>query len=467
MITTRVSPAEAFLADLAEHVPTPAALERARAFRQAFPNRGAEELATFLVEQKLLTRFQADVLLKGEGSKLVLSIFSLVDVIGTGSMGTVYKARAMKDSEWYAIKIVPRRNVVNLATIGEKVEALKEIRHPRISAMIHVGAQGERVYMVWPLLEGGDKLDNIVQSKGKLTPKAAAQVALQIGLGLEAYHKHGLFHGLLKASDVLIGADRRVRLLDFGVGFLLTCERGKALLDTTTNNRALARGIDCASPESIMDPLNRTTQGDQYSLGCILYFCLTGRYPFVDSNPVKKMLAHQFEEPTPVTDLVPDCPPRLARIVHRMLSKQPADRFEDIGVVVAELQGVTSDTHVGVPTVAAAASRPSTPIPAPAIVPSARATTMKKEGPRPEPARKQPAQQKSKQKAKEKAKQKAKQPVPKQPVPKQPVPKQPVPKQPVPKQPVPSRGRAGWWLTLAAAAIGSAVGIATWVLMNR
>ena len=131
-------------------------------------------------------------------------------------------------------------------------------------------------------------------------------MAQQIASGLKEYHAHGLFHGLLKPNDILIGTDRRVRILDFGVGFLLTCERGKSLLDTTTNSKAMNRGVDCASPESIIDPLDRTVLGDQYSLGCILYFCLAGQFPFPDTNPVKKMLGHQFEEPTPIRDLVPE-----------------------------------------------------------------------------------------------------------------------------------------------------------------
>src|SRR5262249_32660788 len=149
---------------------------------------------------------------------LVLPPYTLVDIVGSGSMGTVYKARK-SDGSWYAIKTVPRRNVINLATIAAKVKALEEVRHPRVSAVVHVEAQAERVYMVWPFLEGGEKLDAVVQGRGQLAPRQAAQVALQVASGLQAYHAHDLFHGLLKPSDVLIGTDRRVRILDFGVGF--------------------------------------------------------------------------------------------------------------------------------------------------------------------------------------------------------------------------------------------------------
>jgi serine/threonine-protein kinase len=336
---------EPFVAAIEElNLVGPVALEQARAFLRAGGG-SAEALADHLVEGGFLTRFQADVILAGNANKLVLSLFTLTDEIGSGSMGTVYRARSAKDDSTYAIKIVPRRNVINLQSIGEKVQALKQVRHPRVSAMVQVGAQGERVYMVWPFLEGGEKLDALVRRQGKLQPRQAAQVALQVASGLQAYHEKDLFHGLLKPSDVLIGSDRRVRILDFGVGFLLTCERGKSLLDTTTNSRALARGLDCSSPESILDPLARSVWGDQYSLGCILYFCLTGHFPFPDNNPVKKMMGHQFEEPTSVRDLVPEVSSKLAAIVHRLLRKTPQERYFSIQDVVTDLQLVTSDSR--------------------------------------------------------------------------------------------------------------------------
>jgi serine/threonine-protein kinase len=343
MLTTSFGTCQDLVGSLTEHnLLRQSDLESLSAYARAFPHRGPEEMANYLVKQGALTRFQADTALNGEAGTLSLSVFTLVDVLGTGSMGTVYKARSAKDSNTYAIKIVPRRNVANLNEIATKVQAFKQVRHPRVSALVNLGAAGERVYLVWPYLEGGEKLDLWVRKQGKLPPRLAAQVALQVASGLQAYHEHGLFHGLLKPSDILIGADRRVRILDFGVGFLLACERGKSLLDTMTNSRALARGVDCASPESLVDPLARTPAGDQYSLGCILYFCLTGQFPFPVNNPVKKMLAHQCEEPEPVEDLAPEMPKKLADIVRILMAKAPEDRYEDTATLVKELQVLTA-----------------------------------------------------------------------------------------------------------------------------
>ena len=152
--------------------------------------------------------------------------------------GRRVQGASTKTDAWYALKIVPRRNVLSVKTVAEKVKALRTIRHRAVSALLHLGAAGERVYLAWPLLEGGEKLDDFVRRQGQLTPKQTIQIGLQAASGLLPYHQNGLFHGLLKPSDILIGADRRVRILDFGVGFLLTSERGKSLLDTMTNTRA-------------------------------------------------------------------------------------------------------------------------------------------------------------------------------------------------------------------------------------
>jgi serine/threonine protein kinase len=345
-------------------------LESSETFVQESPRWSPRELADFLVTEGLLTRFQANYLLEGRLADLTLASYTLTDILGTGAMGTAYKANSARDQGVYVVKIVPRRNVVGLRSIEDKVQALKQIRHPRVSALVNVGASGDRVYLVWPYLEGGQKLTGVLGASGRLHPRQAAQIALQVASGLQPYHDKGLFHGLLKTSDVLIGTDRRVRLLDFGVGFLLTSERGKAVLDTMTNGKTLAQGLDTASPEAILDSLARSPAGDQYSLGCILYRCLTGQYPFPYSNPVQKMVAHQEEAPTPVRELCPQTPPALAAVVERLMEKAPENRYESIGEAVKELQAISSNPRLFVTvTPKSDRSKPVAAKPAPAPEP--------------------------------------------------------------------------------------------------
>ena len=101
---------------------------------------------------------------------------------------------------------------------------------------------------------------------------------------------------------------------------------------------SVSSGLDCASPESIMDPTNLTPTGDQYSLGCVLYFMLTGQYPFPDGSAAEKMMAHQFKQPQSMAELAPGTPAEIIAIVERLMQKKPEDRFTSIGEVVEELR---------------------------------------------------------------------------------------------------------------------------------
>ena len=118
-------------------------------------------------------------------------------------------------------------------------------------------------YLVWPLVEG-EPLEAVVQRQGKLPPDMAALYALQVASGLGACHGAGVFHGLLKPSNIMIGSDQQARILDFGIGSLLAENEGESLVDTMSTANTLTSGLDCASPESIMEPTNRTPAGDQY-----------------------------------------------------------------------------------------------------------------------------------------------------------------------------------------------------------
>ena len=140
--------------------------------------------------------------------------------------------------------------------------------------------------------------------EGRLAPDIAGQIVSQVAAGLSQANQNGLFHGLIKPSNILIGSDGQARILDFGIGSLLAENEGESLVDTMSTANTLTSGLDCASPESVMDPTNRTTAGDQYSLGCVLYFCLSGQYPFPDGTAVEKMMAHQFKQPTSIRELV-------------------------------------------------------------------------------------------------------------------------------------------------------------------
>jgi serine/threonine-protein kinase len=305
------------------------------------PRAEPPSLAAFLVEKGILTQFQADRLLQGKTQGFVLGPFTLVDALGTGSMGTVYKAQSKTDNKWYAVKVLPRRSMWNVRIARRKVRAFEACRHASVVPFVDVGTAGGMHYLAWPYVEG-ESLEKIVQEQKKLHPGVAAHLALQVAEGLDVCHQQGLFHGLLKPSNLMVGPEQEVYILDFGIGTLLAETEGESLVDTMSTANSVTSGLDCASPESIMDPTNLTPAGDQYSLGCVLYYVLTGQYPFPDGSAAEKMMAHQFKQPTPLGELSPDVPKELVEVVERLMQKGPENRFPNAGEVVEALRPLAS-----------------------------------------------------------------------------------------------------------------------------
>jgi serine/threonine-protein kinase len=122
-------------------------------------------------------------------------------------------------------------------------------------------------------------------------------------------------------------------------------------------------GLDCASPESIMDPTNLTAIGDQYSLGCVMYFCLTGQYPFPEGTAVEKMMCHQHKQPTSIKSLVPDAPGELVQIIEKLMEKNPTDRYVKTSEVIEVFQAF----NAGAPAGTLAPRRPSGQMPRPPL----------------------------------------------------------------------------------------------------
>src|SRR3984957_2802891 len=162
---------------------------------------GAEPpaLAEFLVGQGILTEFQAERLLQGKTQGFVLGPFTLMDALGTGSMGTVYKAFSKQDSKWYAVKVLPRRSMWNVRLARRQVRSFESFSQPSVVPFVDVGTSGGLHYLAWPLVEG-ESMETLLQREGKLAPDVAVYYVLQIATGLNICHQHGIFHGLLKPS---------------------------------------------------------------------------------------------------------------------------------------------------------------------------------------------------------------------------------------------------------------------------
>lgn len=339
MVTTELGACEWFVWDLRRSN----LIDRGRLdqiigeFLSKNPRAEPPALADYLVAQNILTPFQAERLLQGKTQGFVLGPFTLMDALGSGSMGTVYKAHNKTNNEWYAVKVLPRRSMWNVRIARRKVRSFEQCKHPTVVPFVDVGTAGGMHYLAWPFVEG-ETLDKFVEQEKKLSADLVASIASQIAEGLEVCHQQALFHGLLKPSNIMIGPDHSVYILDFGIGCLLAETEGESLVDTMSTANSVTSGLDCSSPESIMDPTNLTPTGDQYSLGCVIYFMLTGRYPFPDGSAAEKMMAHQFKKPEGLTNFAPDTPAALVALVEKLMQKKPEERYTSVGEIVEELR---------------------------------------------------------------------------------------------------------------------------------
>jgi serine/threonine protein kinase len=196
-------------------------------YLQEHPQAEPPELAEYLVSQGLLTRFQAESLLNGRGNALVVGPYVLHEPVGTGSMGTVYRAKSRRQPDrWFAVKILPRRSMWNIRLAKRQVREFESFSHPAVVPFADIGTSGGSHYLVWPFVEG-ETLDKLVARQGKLPMGQAVGYILQAAEGLAVCHERGLIHGLIKPSNLLRTPQDQICVLDFGVGSLLMEVEGR------------------------------------------------------------------------------------------------------------------------------------------------------------------------------------------------------------------------------------------------
>ena len=302
-------------------------------FLKQNPRAEPPALAEYLVGQGILTAFQAERMLQGKTQGLVLGPYVLMDAIGPGSMGrstrparrtTTTRTRsrccrggACGTSAWPAAR--SGRSAVQPP--GRR--AVRGRRHRRRPALPGLAAR-----------RGDDARSGRRSRRASCRRTWRLCTQLQIAQGLDAAHQNSLFHGLLKPSNIMIGPDGQVRILDFGIGSLLAENEGESLVDTMSTANTLTSGLDCASPESIMEPTNRTPAGDQYSLGCVLYYCLTGRVPFPGRDRGREDDGPPDQGAEPIRELRPGRARGAGRGGRKLMAKKPEERFGGCDEVV-------------------------------------------------------------------------------------------------------------------------------------
>jgi hypothetical protein len=299
----------------------------------------AQSIASALTDEGLLTRFQARQVWEGKARGLVLGQYRLLEELGEGGFGRVYKAVHTMMDRLVAIKVIAPELVENSGArswFRREVLAYTELNHPNIVMAYDANEVDDVLFLVMEYVEGPN-LDGLVKQNGPLEVGQACEMLRQAGLALQHAHEKGMVHRDIKPANLLIprGGPALVKIVDFGLARLQrSAKAGTVLLQ---NESSFLGTPDYVSPEQARSVHNVDIRSDLYSLGCTFYFALTGRKPFVGKTLMEVLIQHLEAEPEPMQAFRPDVPDEVCRIVRRLMAKSPERRFPTPAELVAEL----------------------------------------------------------------------------------------------------------------------------------
>jgi serine/threonine protein kinase len=304
-------------------------------------------IARALVEQGLLTRFQAEHLLAGK-HRFFLGQYCVLEQLGQGGMGRVYKARHRTMNRLVALKVLAPNL---LATDRAQELFLREVRavarlvHPNVVTAFDANQEGDRHYLVLEYVNGPN-LDQLVRQQGPLPVGQACDFVRQVAVGLEHAHQLGMVHRDIKPANLLLqqgspassGVYGVVKISDFGLARLNEAGQGDEALGTiATKDNTVMGTPDYLSPEQARNLHRTDIRSDLYSLGCTFYYLLAGRVPFPGGTTLEKLIRHGTEEPAAVERLRPAVPAAVGAVVRKLLAKRPEERFQTPAELAAAL----------------------------------------------------------------------------------------------------------------------------------
>jgi response regulator RpfG family c-di-GMP phosphodiesterase len=318
-----------------------------------------DSLLNKLQKMGLLTAFQAETIRTGSADELILGNYRLLDVLGQGGMGTVYRAEHLRLRRHVAVKVMAQFNDPGgkLTTrFYAEARAVAKLQHPHIVACFDSGRDARtgtapRDYFVMELVPGQD-LFHLVRERGPMTPLRACDLFRQVADALAEAHRHNLIHRDIKPSNVLVTPDGQAKVLDFGLVRMPS--------HNMTEPGVVLGTIGYMSPEQARDPHSVDGRADLFSLGATMYWALTGRDPYPETGNAVQDLHRRFTTTPPAVHRVrSDVPVELSDLIVRLMQAEPDARFPSARTVSAALTGFALWLPNG--TAPAAASRVERP----------------------------------------------------------------------------------------------------------
>ncbi len=302
-------------------------------------DRSAEELAERLVQDGLLSGFQARQLLEGRWQGFLLGgKYRILELLGTGGMGQVFLCEHTRLHLPMAVKVLqPDRSTdpAVLARFHREARAACTLSHPNLVRAFDADEDGPFTFLVMEYVHGCGLL-RLVQARGMLPLGFAVACVRQAALGLQHAHAHGLVHRDVKPGNILLDQWGAIKVVDLGLARFFRDDS-----DQVTGEYEAKRILgtaDYMAPEQALDSHQVTHRADVYSLGATLYFLLAGQPPFPGGTIAQKVLWHQVRQPPPLRTWRDDVPAEVETVLLRMMAKDPAERFAALLDVAAALE---------------------------------------------------------------------------------------------------------------------------------
>ena len=296
----------------------------------------------FLLLRKALTEYQAALIQRGRPDGFFLGDYKILDQIGKGQMGGVYKA-VHTFGQLVALKILPASRAKSTHVLGRfqrEARLLTQLDHPNVVRAYQVGESGGVYYIVMEVLEG-ETLNEVLERRTRLPLGETARLMRQVLDGLQHLHDKRMVHRDVKPSNLMLTPERAkdkpdttwdatVKILDIGLGRELFDEDApEAQIETQLTQEGSVLGTpDYLAPEQAKDARSADIRADVYGVGCVMYHCLAGRTPFPETNIMAQMLKHATEAPLPLAAVVGEgLPAGFQAVLDRFLAKRPDDRY--------------------------------------------------------------------------------------------------------------------------------------------
>jgi putative two-component system response regulator len=286
-----------------------------------------DSLLEALTDLNIITDYQAGRIAAGTFFGLVLGNYRILNRLGAGGMGVVFKAEHIQMRKQVAIKALPSNVDMDpriLRRFRTEIRAIAQLNHPNIVGAIEMGEEANTDgsvlhYFVMEYVPGQD-MEGLVDSSGPMAPAHACDLIHQVASALAEAHKHNLVHRDLKPSNVQVTPDGQAKLLDFGLA--------RNFSTGVTERGAVLGTIDFMAPEQAQDAHMVDIRADIYGLGGVLYWCLTGSVPFPKKESFVKELSNRlFQLPPAVRTVRPELPVELENVIQKMMALHPDDRY--------------------------------------------------------------------------------------------------------------------------------------------